>query len=179
MTGGWVHDEQGTSVEVQLAKLEVASDLLKDLAEADKSVVVFARFLAEMDALYEAAFRSYKANRYQIRGGVDHPRRRAIVKAFQSRAKGPSIVLVQVGAAEALDGLQTNCSHGIFYSSDFSLIHWSQARGRLDRVGQTDPVTFYHLHTKATVDSLIFQALQDKKDLERLVMDRPEILISR
>lgn len=176
MTGGWVHDDQGEVVELQRDKLEVFADLLKDLAEADQSVVVFARFIAEMDAIYEAASRTYKGNVYQIRGGVSAADRRKSVAKF---GRDRSCMVIQVGAAEALDGLQNTCSYGVFYSSDFSLIHWSQARGRLDRVGQSKPVTFYHLHCKGTVDREIHEALKAKKDIERLVMDHPEVLFGR
>ncbi len=174
MTGGWVHDEQGEIVEVQRNKLAIFTDLLEDLASAGKSVVVFARFLAEMDAIYEAALRAYKPHVYQIRGGVTANNRRKFVSSFQTHA---GCMVIQIAAAEALDGLQTNCSYGIFYSTDYSLIHWNQARGRLDRVGQKEPVTFYHLQVRSSVDSLIREALEGKKDIERLVMDNPQVLL--
>lgn len=174
MTGGWVHDDQGESVEVQTDKLAILTDLLEDLASAGKSVVIFARFIAEMDAIYEAASRYYIPER--ISGGVSSKARREAVRRFAS-GKSLRAMVIQVGAAEALDGLQTSCSYGIFYSTDYSLIHWNQARGRLDRVGQKEPVTFYHLQATRTVDSLILQALKDKKDIERMVMDNPEVLL--
>jgi SNF2 family DNA or RNA helicase len=176
MTGGWVHDEAGESVEIHREKIAVLADLLADLRASGRGVLVFARFLAEMAAIEEVAQKIYKGRTYQIRGGVASTVRRDIVHRF---AKGGSFLVIQSGAAEALDGLQNNCAEAIFYSSDFSLIHWEQAKGRLDRVGQREPVTFYHLHARNTVDSLIFQALKDKKDLERMVMDNPEILLSR
>jgi SNF2 family DNA or RNA helicase len=179
MTGGWVHDEAGESVAFQTAKMEAFTDLLADLAASSRSVVVFARFLAEMDAIYEAGVRYYKGHTHQIRGGVPASRRREIVRSFQEIGRGPNLLVVQVAAAEALDGIQRVCSEGIFYSSDYSLIHWAQARGRLDRVGQERPVTFYHLHAKGTVDSLVLEALRDKKNLERMVMDNPDILLTR
>jgi len=174
MTGGWVHDEQGDLVEVQRNKLAIFTDLLEDLASAGKSVVVFARFLAEMDAIYEAALRAYKPHVYQIRGGVTASNRRKFVSSFQSHG---GCMVIQIAAAEALDGLQDSCSYGIFYSTDYSLIHWNQARGRLDRVGQKEPVTFYHLQVRGSVDNLILEALKGKKDIERLVMDNPQVLL--
>ncbi len=175
MTGGWVHDEQGEVVEVQRDKLAIFTDLLEDLASAGKSVVVFARFLAEMDAIYDAALRHYKPNVYSIRGGVTTDARKEIVRQFQQ--PGHRFLVIQIAAAESLDGLQTSSSYGIFYSTDYSLIHWNQARGRLDRVGQRRPVTFYHLHVRNSVDGLILEALEGKKDIERLVMDNPAVLL--
>ncbi len=176
MTGGWVHDEQGEVVEFQRDKLVILTDLLADLASSGKSVVVFARFLAELDGIYDAGVRSYgAAHTYRIQGGVSAAARSKIVGSFSR--PGPNMVSIQIAAAEALDGLQDNCSYGIFYSTDYSLIHWNQARGRLDRVGQRRPVSFYHLQVKGSVDSLILEALQAKKDIERLVMDNPRVLL--
>jgi SNF2 family DNA or RNA helicase len=175
MTGGWVHDTEGETFEFQTEKLAILEDLLQDLRASDRSVLVFARFLAEIEAIVNCRH-GYK-NIYRIQGKVSQQSRRDYVRDFSNRR--PSLMVIQAGAAEALDGLQRDCSEAVFFSSDFSLIHWSQAKGRLDRVGQTRPVTFYHLHEKRSVDSLIFEALQAKKDIEKMVMDNPEILISR
>lgn len=177
MTGGWVHDEQGESVHIHNEKIVVLADLLADLRAAGRSVVVFARFLAELQAIVEAAQKIYPKRVLRVSGSVSAELRRKAVRDFTNGR--PGVIVIQSATAEALDGLQTVAAEAIFFSSDYSLIHWSQARGRLDRVGQTSPVTFYHLHARTSVDSLVFQALKDKKNLERLVMDRPEILISR
>ena len=174
MTGGWVHDEHGETVEIHRAKLAMLADLVEDLAAADKSVVIFARFIAEMDAIYNAVLPHYKDHVYQIRGGVSAAKRSESIKAF---GNAPSAMVIQSAAAEALDGLQDTSSYGIFYSTDYSLIHWNQARGRIDRVGQKEPVTFYHLQVTNSVDNLILSALRTKKDIERLVMNNPEVLL--
>lgn len=177
MTGGWVHDEHGEIVEVQRDKLSILSDLLQDLLAAGESVVVFARFLAEIEAI--ASLSPGRGKWFdsvgRIQGSISHANRIQSLERFQQG--GPNLLVIQSGAAEAMDGLQRACSYGIFYSSDYSLIHWNQARGRLDRVGQTKPVTFYHLQVRNSVDSLILEALQNKKDIERLVMDRPDLLL--
>lgn len=174
MTGGWVHDDTGESVEIQTDKLSVLSGVLEELQSAGRSVLVFARFIREMDAIRDEAARHFNWVG-SIRGGVSAKERRNNVERF--RKDGPNCMVIQVGAAEALDGLQDACSYGIFYSTDYSLIHWNQARGRLDRVGQKNPVTFYHLQVRSSVDSLILEALKDKKDIERLVMNHPEVLL--
>jgi len=174
MTGGWVHDDQGDVVELQTEKIRILTDLLEDLASAGQNVVIFARFLAEMDAISVAASKFYIP--HQIRGGVSSSQRATAIKAFQRPSQA---LVIQVAAAEALDGIQHACSYGIFYSTDYSLIHWNQARGRLDRVGQSRPVTFYHLQVRNSVDSLILDALRQKKDIERMVMDNPAVLFGK
>lgn len=175
MTGGWVHDEHGDSVEFQTDKLTVFTGLLEDLLAAERSVIVFARFIAELDAILRVAGPSASWVG-AIRGGVGSDDRTRAVRLF-GQHKG-AVLVVQVASAEALDGLQHSSSDAIFYSSDYSLIHWNQARGRLDRAGQKEPVNFYHMHVQDSVDQLIFTALRDKKNLEKLVMDHPDVLLT-
>lgn len=175
MTGGWVHDELSEVVEIHRQKIAILAEILEELRSSGRGVVVFARFLAEIEAIEKVAEKVY-GRAFRISGSVTSESRRQIVRDFST---GSSVLVIQIAAAEALDGLQDNCSYGIFYSTDFSLIHWNQARGRLDRVGQRNPVTFYHLQCKRTVDSLILQALKDKKNIERMVMDSPEVLLAR
>jgi SNF2 family DNA or RNA helicase len=176
ITGGWVHDEQGESVAIHMEKIAVLTDLLEDFRSTGRRVLVFARFLSEIAAIVAAADKIYPRT-FEIRGGVSAESRRSIVRAFSNGS--PAVLVIQSASAEALDGLQTDCAEAIFYSTDYSLIHWSQARGRLDRSGQRQPVTFYHLHVRGTVDNMVFTALKEKKNLEKMVMDDPSILISR
>ena len=169
MTGGGVHDETGDVVDFQMDKMDVLKSLLDDLKEAQQKVIVFARFKWEMNAMKGLVDMA-------IRGGVSHKERKEIVQSFR-RSKEPKVLLIQIAAGEALDGLQDSCSHAVFYSTDYSWDHYVQARGRLDRQGQETPVTFYHLHMVNTIDKLVWQALRDKKNLEKLVMDDPELLV--
>lgn len=177
MTGGWVHDEMGDTVEFHREKVAVLEGELDELASAGRSVVVFARFIRELDAIEEAAAKYYSWVG-SIRGGVTSKQRRSAVATFQGR-RGDGCMVINVSAAEAVDGLQTVCSDGIFYSTDYSLIHWNQARGRLDRTGQTSPVIFRHIQARKSVDGLILRALREKQDIERMVMDHPEVLLGR
>lgn len=170
MTGGGVHDEAGELVSFQTDKLEVLRGMLEDLRENDEKVVVFARFKWEMDAMIPLVDIS-------IRGGVSANQRQIIVDTFLY-TQGPIVLLIQIAAGEALDGLQAVCSHAIYYSTDYSWDHFVQSRGRLDRQGQTVAVTFYHLHMVGTVDKLVYRALMQKKNLEKMVMDDPDILVT-
>jgi len=171
MTGGAVHDEVGGVVEFQMEKMTILKGLLDDLKEANEKVIVFARFRWEMDTITKIM-----KVKNSIRGGVSHKGRVKAVRDFR-KSKEPDILLIQIAAGEALDGLQDVCSHAVFYSTDYSWDHFVQARGRLDRQGQTTPVTFYHLHMVKTTDKLVYRALLEKRNLEKMVMDDPELLV--
>ncbi len=171
MTGGRVLDEHGDPVEFQMQKMAVAEDLMRDLREAERKLLVFARFKWEMDHLANV----FPKETLQIRGGVSARKREEAVKKFQG--KNVNLLVIQIASAEALDGLQDVCSDAIFYSTDYSWEHYSQATGRIDRTGQSTPVVFHHIHCRATVDKLIWQSLRDKRNLEKVVMDDPDVLL--
>ena len=171
MTGGAGHDEVGDTVDFQRDKMDILRGLLEDLREGQEKVIIFARFKWEMNTIQNEL-----GVTLAIRGGVSHQRRKEVVRIFRT-SKDPVVLLIQIASGEALDGLQDDCSHAIFYSTDYSWDHYVQARGRLDRMGQDTPITFYHLHMVNTIDKIGYKALRQKKNLERMIMDDPEILI--
>ncbi len=171
MTGGGVHDEVGEVVDFQLDKIKVLKGLIEDLREAEEKVVIFARFIWEIERIVEEL-----SPIGVIRGGVSWKKRKQFVEDFVASDK-PEILLIQIAAGESIDGIQHGCSHAIFYSTDYSWDHFKQAQGRLDREGQKDPVTMYHLHIISSVDKLVYRALKDKQNLEKMVMDDPNLLI--
>lgn len=173
MTGGWVHDENGKVVEFQTEKLRVLKDLVENLQDAGQKVVIYARFIAELEAIAKAC-----QTDFVVRGGVRDRERRRLVEQWIRDTSDLSPFLFQIDSAEAIDGLQQASSYGIFYSTGHSLISYNQAVGRLERAGQTSPVTLYHLHVRGSVDTTTYRALRQKKDLERMVMDNPELLFA-
>ncbi len=168
MTGHTVADENGNPVLFNERKLAYTKDLAENLMEAGQPVIIFARFKAEIQALQEAL-----DTPYVIKGGVSAKRRGEISKDW----KGEKPLIIQIASAEALDGLQHVCSHAIFFSTDFSWIHYFQARGRIDREGQKSPVTFYHMCMEESVDYLVIDTLREKQDLEKLIKDNPALLV--
>ena len=168
MTGHTVNDEDGNPVVFNENKLAYTKDLVENLQEAGKPVIVFARFKAELEVLQKEL-----DTPYVIKGGVSAKRRGEISKNW----KGDKPVIIQIASAEALDGLQRICSHAVFYSTDFSWINYFQARGRIDRAGQESPVTFYHMVMEESVDYLVVDTLKQKQDLEKLIKDNPDLLV--
>ncbi len=171
MTGGGVHDEVGEVVEFQIDKIKVLKGLIEDLREAEEKVVIFARFIWEMDMIVQEL-----SPIGVIRGGVSWKKRKKFVEDFVASDK-PEILLIQISAGESIDGIQRACSNAIFYSTDYSWDHFKQAQGRLARVGQKTPVTFWHLHMIASVDKLVYRSLKTKQNLEKMVMDDPNLLV--
>src|SRR5690606_7514024 len=65
----------------------------------------------------------------------------------------------------------TAADTAIFYSADFSLANYDQAKARLHRIGQKRPVTYIHLVVKDSIDEEVIKRLAKKQDIARLVVD--------
>lgn len=171
MTGGAVHDEMGELVEFQVDKMAVLKGLVEDLQDANRKAIIFARFTWEVRTILEVT-----NSKMVIQGGVSENDRKKAVRQFIESNKTDPLV-IQIASGEALDGFQHVCSDVVFYSTDYSWDHYVQARGRVERAGQEEPITFYHLHCINTVDKLVYAALREKKNLERLILDDPDLLV--
>jgi len=109
-----------------------------------------------------------KGIRYSIlMGGVKD--REEQVAAFQNDPE----VQVFVGqiATAGLGVTLTAASTMAFYSLDYSMSNFEQAKARIHRVGQRENCTYLYLTAKGTVDEKVLKALRDKADLARMLMD--------
>ncbi len=59
----------------------------------------------------------------------------------------------------------------VFYSLDYSMANFEQAKARIHRVGQHENCTYIFLTAKGTVDEKVLKALRDKADLARTLVD--------
>ena len=75
-----------------------------------------------------------------------------------------NILLLQCSRCESFN-LQM-CKHMIFYTLDYSYIKYNQMLHRIWRMGQTDDVKVDVLIHKDTVETKIWNAIQNKEKLE-------------
>ncbi|MGI6120173.1 MAG: ATP-dependent helicase, partial [Desulfosporosinus sp.] len=60
---------------------------------------------------------------------------------------------------------------------DFSYANYEQSRARIHRIGQTKKCVYIHLVAKNTVDEKVMQALKNKGDVAKLLVDDYKKLI--
>ena len=65
----------------------------------------------------------------------------------------------------------TAASTLVFYSCDYSMSNFEQAKARIHRVGQKENCTYIYLTAKGTVDEKVLKALRGKADLARTLVD--------
>lgn len=172
-TGGFIRDDTDSIVqEVSRAKLEALEDILDECEEQGKKVVVFARFVPEIEAI-EKMLKKRKTGYSIIHGKVKD--RSEQVERFQNDDN----VKVFIGQLQTTGmGLTLTAANvAVFYSLDFSYANYEQSRARIHRIGQTKKCVYIHLVAKNTVDEKVMQALKNKGDVAKLLVDDYKKLI--
>lgn len=167
LTGGFIgNDENATVNQVSAAKLAALEDILEGAVAEGKKLVIIARFIPEIKAICNLLEK--RGLRYScITGGVKN--RDEQVSQFQNNPD----VMVFVGqiATAGLGITLTAASTMVFYSLDYSMSNFEQAKARIHRVGQRMPCSYLYLVARGTVDEKVLAALKDKADLARLLVD--------
>lgn len=167
LTGGFIGNDESSAVEqVSNAKLAALEDILEGILAEGKKLVIIARFVPEIRAICRLLEK--RKLRYScISGGVKD--REGQVSAFQNDPE----VMAFVGqvATAGLGITLTTASAMVFYSLDYSMSNFEQAKARIHRVGQRMPCTYLYLVARGTVDEKVLAALKDKADLARTLVD--------
>jgi SNF2 family DNA or RNA helicase len=167
LTGGFIGDDEGnTPQRVSIAKQAALEDIVEDVLQEGKKLVIVARFVAEIKAI--CGMLDKKGIRYSlIMGGVKD--RDKQVEQFQ---KDPDIpVFVGQIATAGLGITLTAASTMVFYSLDYSMSNFEQTKARIHRVGQKHNCTYIFLMAKGTVDEKVLAALKNKADLAKALVD--------
>lgn len=174
ITSGFIKDVEGKVRTFDSGKLNTCIDLLGDMLEQDKKVVIFVRFRHDIERLEEAIKKKFKRTPLILSGSVPMKGRDSLIQRFQNDPS-EKIFVAQIQAGSLGIDL-TAASVAIFYSLDYSYANYIQAADRLHRIGQTNKVTYYHLAVPHTIDSLTLSVLKDKGDLAHAIVHDPKIL---
>ena len=124
------------------------------LSNTDDKVAILYNYNVELDVIKELCDKIKK--KYIVINGSIKDKHNELKKDFD-------VVIGQYEAfGESLDGLQYKCHLMIFYSMPDSSRAYKQSLGRIDRIGQTEVPTYYHLVMKGTIDEQIYKLVQDK-----------------
>ena len=166
LTGGFLTDDDGKSTQVSNAKLDALSDILDSALEDGNKVVVMARFVAELEAI-ESMLQKKHIGYAVVRGGIKD--RQSEIDRFQNDP-GCMVFVGQIAAAGL--GITLTASHiMVFYSMDYSMSNFEQAKARIHRVSQAKPCHYVNLCCRDTIDRKVLRALRDKVNLAKTLVD--------
>lgn len=166
VTGGHLTDDERDTHMVSTAKLDALSDIIDTAVSENKKLVVMARFVPELNDI-QALLEKKKIGYAVVRGGVKD--RAEEVRRFQN--DDDCRVFIGQIAAAGLGITLTAASTMVFYSLDYSMSNFDQAKARIHRVGQRENCHYIYLIARGTVDRKILRSLRDKIDLAKTLVD--------
>ncbi len=166
ITGGHLTDDNGTINNVSRAKLDALSDIIDTAMAEDKKIVIMARFVPELDDIQELLEKK-KIGYAVVRGGVKDRDNEIHRFQYDDRCR----VFVGQIAAAGLGITLTAASTMVFYSLDYSMSNFEQAKARIHRAGQKENCHYIYLVCKNTIDRKVLYALRQKLNLAKILVD--------
>ena len=145
---------------------------MEECLDQGKKVVVFARFVPEIDAIAQM-LRKKQIGYSLIKGDVKD--RAEQVEMFQ--ADPDTKVFVGQIQTTGMGLTLTAGSVCVYYSLDFSFSNYQQSMARVRRIGQTKRGVYIHLVAKNTIDEKVMAALKQKGDVAKVLVDDYKKLI--
>lgn len=172
ITGGNVGTDQKELQQVGTSKRDVLDDFVESVP-ADESIVVFTRFVADIDAVKVVA-KNHERRCYEITGHAKELESWLSEIEACKVASGRAMPIIAVNIQSGGLGIDLTASHiVVYFSLGYSLGDYTQSLKRTHRPGQTRRVLYYHLLASGTVDDEIMRALENKQDvIEAMIGNR-------
>lgn len=162
VTGGAVVDDDRVEHVLGDSKARLLAEVLEECGA--EPVAVFCRFRRDIEVVHAAAAALGRSS-VELSGG------RNDIAATGGKWEHGQVLAVQEQAGGVGVDL-TRARYLVFYSLSYSLGDHLQARGRVRRPGQDRPVTYIHLIARGTVDRRVREALSQKQEVVRYVLDQ-------
>jgi len=149
---------------ISYEKIPVTCELIDKCLDQGKKVIIFTNFTMTLDMLNE----KYKKNSVVLDGRMSKERRQEAVDRFQNEDKIKVFIsnIIAGGVGITLTAAE------VVIMNDLSFVpaHHSQAEDRAYRYGQKNSVLVYYPIFENTVEKIIYNILQKKKNIIDQVM---------
>jgi SNF2 family DNA or RNA helicase len=145
-------------------KRRAVEEILTDLPP-DEPLVVFCRFTHDIRSVHVAAANCGR-DCFEVSGAGNS------LNEWDAACKSGKggVIAVQIQSGGLGIDLTTAC-YAVYMSLGFSLNEYEQSRARLNRPGQTRPVTLYHLIVAGSVDRAVYTALSNHQKVVDAVIE--------
>ena len=131
---------------------------LEDFLDGNEGrIVIFTNFINETIIISELCKKMKRS--YCIYDGANKD-----LTKWEARDDCVAIVNIVAGGAGLNNFIKTNIA--IFFSPPENHIDFEQAKGRIDRIGQTKQPVYYYLQIMNSVEPAIYRALKDGQDFD-------------
>ena len=169
ITAGHLPDDSGEVREIGRSKAKTVASLIHDTLGDEKRIVVFGTFTRELAAL-EEEIADKRTTVLRIDGSTKPKDRLKMRQRFGSDDPAHLVIVAQIKTLSVAVNELVTARNAIFASLPWQRDDIVQARDRLNRLGQKSSTTFWYALAPGTVDDLVFQAYQDRTDLEKALM---------
>ena len=144
-------------------------ELVEEIFNNNEKVIIFTSFNKMFDIILKDVEHRYKVPALFINGKTDTQDRQNVVDEF-SKVVGPAVLVLNPIAAGT--GLNITCAnHVIHYNLEWNPAIEDQASARAYRRGQKKTVFVYRLYYSDTIEEIINERIQRKRDIfERAVV---------
>jgi SNF2 family DNA or RNA helicase len=169
ITSGHLPDDNGVTRLIGDSKVRTICSIVHDNLAGERRVVVFCMFRHEIELLGEM-LKDSRTEVVKITGATSSEDRMAIRKRFGSDDPARIVMVAQVRTMSLAVNELVTASHAVYGSLSQLRDDYVQSKDRLNRIGQTKPVTYWLAVAPGTVDSVILRAHQQREDLESAML---------
>ncbi|MCL2559352.1 MAG: SNF2-related protein [Turicibacter sp.] len=149
------------NVEGPSSKLQACMELITQLRENGKKVLLFSSFTSVLDLLH-AELDEAGVSHYTLTGSTDKVKRRELVGKFQNDDTGVFLISLKAGGT----GLNLTAAEAVIhYDPWWNMSAQNQATDRAHRIGQENTVQVFKLIMKDSIEEKIQLLQEAKKDL--------------
>lgn len=171
VAAGFLYDNEHKPITVPCAKYQVLADLIDETLYGRKKMVIFTSFRAEPE-MVKNVVEGLKKEVKVFMLPVKPLERQDEIDRWTEYPK-PAVLIAN--ARSGGTGLNlTAADTAVFISNDWRMEDREQAKDRIHRIGSEvfDKVTIVDIVTEDTVEELILEALDKKKNLVQMFLDR-------
>ena len=156
IASGFIYDEEDT-YRFYNSKL---NEMIELVDEINNKVIIFAHFKESLINIANklTGYLEYKTN-------LPEDDKMRVLETFETSEQHNILIANPISAGHGLN-LQF-CSNIIYYEKDFNLETYLQSVQRIERIGQKNKMTVYHLMAKNTIDEYIHKKLMHKEDINK------------
>lgn len=159
--------KNATEIYGRSGKLEAFAEIVDEILENDEKALVFSQF-TEMLSILRQVLEDKKIRYLYLDGATPLSKRTEYKDAYQ-RGEVPFFLISLQAGGVGMTLTQASCV--IHYDRWWNPAVEDQATDRAHRIGQTNAVKVFKIHTKGTIDERIEELQAKKKDLFNSVIE--------